>query len=88
MRSCTAHSKVSGARVGRVLIYVCVKAGHASTLRRLDGRPKAKVTGHDLNAPMLGTPPIFLWNRRFFPQQRRFSRNQLASFVGISPARR
>ena len=33
------HSKVSGARVGRVLIYVCVKCGHASALRRLDVCP-------------------------------------------------
>ena len=50
------HSKVSGARVGRMLIYVCVKCGHASPIRRLDGHPKAKGTGHDLNARRLGTP--------------------------------
>ena len=50
------HSKVSGARVGSVLIYVCVKCGHASALRRLDGRPKAKSTGHVLSARMLSTP--------------------------------
>ena len=50
------HSKVSGARVGRVLIYVCVKCGHTSPLRRLDGRTKANATGHALNARMLGTP--------------------------------
>ena len=49
-------SKVFGARVGRVLIYPCDKCGHASALRRLDGRPKAKGTGHVLNARMLGTP--------------------------------
>ena len=46
------------ARVGRVLLYVCVKCGHASALRRLDGRPKAKGTGHALNARMLGTPLV------------------------------
>ena len=54
------HGNVSGARVGRVLIYVCVKCGHASAFRRLDGRLthlKAKRTGHALNARarMLGT---------------------------------
>ena len=49
------HSKVSRAHVGRVLIYVCVKCGHVSTLRRLGGRPKAKCTKHVLNARILGT---------------------------------
>ena len=48
------QSKVSGARVSRVLIYICFKCGHASALRRLDGRPKAESTGHALNARMLG----------------------------------
>ena len=46
------HSKVSGARVGRVLIYVFVKCGHASSIRRPDGLPEAKITGHALNARM------------------------------------
>ena len=50
------NTKIYGARVGRVLLYVCVKCGHAFALRRLDGRPKAKSTGHALNARMLGTP--------------------------------
>ena len=50
------RSRVSGACVARVLIYVCVKCGHASALRRLGGRPKARGTGHALNARMLGTP--------------------------------
>ena len=49
------HRIVSGARVGRVLIYVCVKRGHASVLGRdWMGAPKAKGTGHALNARMLG----------------------------------
>ena len=50
MQSCTARF------LGLVLLYVCVKCGHASVLRRLDGRLKAKGTGHALNARMLGTP--------------------------------
>ena len=43
-------------RVGRVLIYFCIKCGHAFALRTLDGCPKTKGTGQALNARMLGTP--------------------------------
>ena len=50
------HRNVSGARVVRVLTYVCIKCDHASAaLHRLDGRPKVKRTGHALNVRMLST---------------------------------
>ena len=49
-------STVSGARVGRVLLYVCSKCDHPFPIRRLHEHSKAKGTRHALNARMLGTP--------------------------------